>query len=203
MNEVFETVWKIWSDGGWLMLPLGLLGAFIYATILNIHFHLGFLLAHESDPDLWKHWVDKPGEGHGVIGSMIQHAQTDVEAITDIRRRVFQLKQLHLSRIDSRIRLAAVLVSTAPLAGLLGTVTGMLSTFAGLGASSGGNTIDLVAGGISEALITTQTGLVLAIPGYVLINLVKRKRDRLDHFLNQLEILTIQSFEQDAKERTT
>ena len=96
-----------------------------------------------------------------------------------------------------------MLVSTAPLTGLLGTVTGMLSTFAGLGASSGNNTIDLVAGGISEALITTQTGLVLAIPGYILIHLTRRKRDRLSIFLNKLEITAIQSLERKASQGLT
>ena len=57
-------------------------------------------------------------------------------------------------------------VSTAPLLGLLGTVTGMLSTFHALAIGAGGQkTMDMVAGGISEALITTETGLVIALPG--------------------------------------
>jgi biopolymer transport protein ExbB len=203
MDSAIDIVWKIWSDGGWLMLPLALLGMFIYTTILDIYFYLNSLLAKQDDRDLWAHWVDKPEEAEGPIGEMVRHVQEDLHTSSDIRRRVLQLKQVHLSRIDSRIRMAVVLVSTAPLTGLLGTVTGMLSTFAGLGASSGGNTIDLVAGGISEALITTQTGLVLAIPGYILIHMVKRKRERLEIFLNQLEILTMQSFERHFKQRAS
>ncbi|MEK9985703.1 MAG: MotA/TolQ/ExbB proton channel family protein, partial [Opitutae bacterium] len=68
--------------------------------------------------------------------------------------------------------------SAAPLMGLLGTVMGMLATFDGL-TSNIGRTIELVASGISEALITTQTGLVIAIPGLVMIYLVQKRRNNL------------------------
>ena len=44
----------------------------------------------------------------------------------------------------------------------------MLAAFLGLSVSYGGNSLDLVAGGISKALITTQTGLMLAIPMFFL-----------------------------------
>ena len=74
-----------------------------------------------------------------------------------------------------------VTVSTAPLLGLLGTVTGMLATFDALAAGSGGDkTMDLVAGGISEALITTETGLVIALPGLFFQFILARKRERYD-----------------------
>jgi len=199
MENTTDIVWKIWTDGGWLMVPLALLGVFIYTTILDVYFYLRSLLSRQSDPNLWAHWVDRPEEAQGPIGEMVRHVQEDQHSTADIRRRTKQLRQIHLFRIDSRIRFSMVLVSTAPLTGLLGTVTGMLSTFAGIGLSSGGNTIDLVAGGISEALITTQTGLVLAIPGYVLIHIVKRNRDTFESFLNQLEILSMQAFERRQK----
>ena len=185
------------------MLPLALLGMLIYTTIIDIYLGLNRILAGQADVDLWAHWIDRPDEAKGLIGEMVKHVQEDVFSESDIRRRVHQLKQLHLSGVDARLRMAAVLVSTAPLAGLLGTVTGMLSTFSGLGASTGGNTIDLVAGGISEALITTQTGLVLAIPGYVLIHLVRRRRGQFVIFLNQLETFTMQSFQRHRQLRAS
>jgi len=56
------------------------------------------------------------------------------------------------------------LVAAAPLLGLLGTVMGMVATFNGVAAGSS-ETAGLVAGGISQALITTQVGLVAALPG--------------------------------------
>ena len=79
--------------------------------------------------------------------------------------------------------------------GLLGTVMGMLATFDGL-TSSIGRTIELVASGISEALITTQTGLVIAIPGLVMIYLVQKRRNNLQMLFVRLESLSMQAFEQ-------
>ena len=71
---------------------------------------------------------------------------------------------------------------------------GMLTTFKGLSTSSGGKTIDFVAGGISEALITTQTGLIIAIPAYLMINRIVSHRDRLEVFFTTFESLTMQNY---------
>ena len=70
----------------------------------------------------------------------------------------------------------------------------MLTTFKGLSTSSEGKTIDFVAGGISEALITTQTGLIIAIPAYVMINRIVSQRDQLEIFFTTLESLTMQNY---------
>jgi len=193
MWESFETnVLDIWLAGGWLMLPLFLLGLLIYYTIFEILVYLRQHNYYKADPSQWEHWIERPEEAEeGRLTDVLLYAQFEVDSAADVRGRMDEIRNAHLPRLDSRIKFGSILVSTAPLAGLLGTVTGMLATFAGLAISSGGNTIDLVAGGISEALITTQTGLVLAIPGYVLIGNAKRKRDELAMFFNQVEILTL------------
>lgn len=77
----------------------------------------------------------------------------------------------HLLLFRNRKTLLQVLVTAAPLLGLLGTVTGMLATFQGLNESNG-NALDLVAAGISEAMITTETGLVVAIPALLMIMVI-------------------------------
>ena len=84
------------------------------------------------------------------------------------------------------IRFLRILTGTAPLMGLLGTVTGMLSTFTGM-AGQHSRPLDAVAGGISEALITTQTGLMIALPALVLTAMITRWRNRLAHSITQLE----------------
>lgn len=75
----------------------------------------------------------------------------------------------------------------APLAGLLGTVTGMIETFESLNAgamfTAGGGG---VGAGISEALVSTQTGLVVAVPGILLGALLLRKQRQLEDELDQL-----------------
>ncbi len=66
--------------------------------------------------------------------------------------------------LDDYLAVIGVLAAIAPLLGLLGTVTGMIGTFDVLSVFGTGNAKGM-AGGISEALITTQTGLLVAIPG--------------------------------------
>jgi biopolymer transport protein ExbB len=62
--------------------------------------------------------------------------------------------------------------------GLLGTVTGMIATFDVLSVFGTGNA-KAMAGGISEALITTQTGLLVAIPGLYMKGFLDRRADNL------------------------
>jgi biopolymer transport protein ExbB len=72
-----------------------------------------------------------------------------------------------------------VLAAAAPLLGLLGTVTGMVETFRVIGLFGTGNA-QAMASGIKEALITTQAGLLVAIPG-LLAGQVMRRRVRAIH----------------------
>jgi biopolymer transport protein ExbB len=83
-------------------------------------------------------------------------------------------------RLTARLAVIGVLVAIAPLLGLLGTVTGMMTTFDVLAIFGTGNA-KAMAGGISEALITTQTGLLVAIPGLA----IKVFLDRQAHGLHQ------------------
>lgn len=60
----------------------------------------------------------------------------------------------------------AILIGVLPLLGLLGTIIGLLDCFAGI-ASSGASS-EMLSGGIGDALLTTQLGLVCALPGWIL-----------------------------------
>src|SRR5690606_20136415 len=80
-------------------------------------------------------------------------------------------------------------VIIAPLLGLLGTVNGMIETFNSLAdmalfAQSGG-----IAGGISQALFTTQLGLVVAVPGLLFKSMLDRKQRRIQAELAQIKDL--------------
>ncbi|MGD9124679.1 MAG: MotA/TolQ/ExbB proton channel family protein [Desulfarculaceae bacterium] len=75
-----------------------------------------------------------------------------------------------------------MLSGVAPLLGLLGTVAGMISTFEVIGQFGTGNAQALAAG-ISEALITTETGLLIAVPGlfasYMMRRRIRREQQKL------------------------
>jgi biopolymer transport protein ExbB len=79
------------------------------------------------------------------------------------------------------------LVGAAPLLGLLGTVTGMIETFDSMAdqaffSQSGG-----IAGGIAEALFTTQMGLVVAVPGVIIGRLLDRRQTLLEDELDRIK----------------
>jgi len=82
--------------------------------------------------------------------------------------------------LTNHLAAIGVLAAIAPLFGLLGTVTGMITTFDVLAIFGTGNS-KAMAGGISEALITTQTGLLLAVPGLYMKNFLTRRANNLQH----------------------
>jgi biopolymer transport protein ExbB len=84
-----------------------------------------------------------------------------------------------LARTARRIELLNVIATVAPMLGLLGTVTGMVRTFATLAASAGPVEPGRLAGGIFEALITTVLGLGVAIPAVLLFALFRNRADEL------------------------
>ena len=82
-------------------------------------------------------------------------------------------------RLTDYLALIGVLAAIAPLLGLLGTVIGMIATFDVLAVFGAGNA-KAMAGGISEALITTQTGLLVSIPGLYMKGFLDRRAGNLN-----------------------
>ncbi len=66
-----------------------------------------------------------------------------------------------------------VLLSALPLLGLLGTIAGLLETFRQMASTSGVDQQTLLSSGVADALLTTQLGLVMVIPGWLLLSYLK------------------------------
>ncbi|WP_342667797.1 MotA/TolQ/ExbB proton channel family protein [Desulfocurvus vexinensis] len=81
-------------------------------------------------------------------------------------------------RLERFLPTLAVLAAVAPLLGLLGTVTGMIDTFTALTFSGGGDPRAL-SGGISQALVTTELGLMVAIPVMIAHHFLERRVERI------------------------
>lgn len=73
------------------------------------------------------------------------------------------------------LRVLPVLLGALPLLGLLGTIVGLLSTFRNMAVSGGLDQQTLMSSGIATALVTTQLGLFMVIPGLVLFAMVRRR----------------------------
>lgn len=190
MEELIPFVWQTWSEGGWLMIPLALLAAFIYFEAMALVLRLGRAKLRKIPRDTWITWIDEPSKGTGHVGEVIRFI-TEKGLSNDTVMRIDAVKKRLIPEVNQKITVLSVLVTVAPLMGLLGTVIGMLSTFRAL-SNSNAQAVELVAEGIRVALITTQTGLMIAIPGYIFLALIVRSRNRYLEFLTEVESVIVQ-----------
>lgn len=167
MMDLFWQTVEYLSQGGWIMGPL-----------------VGVSVA------MWILIVDRLGEfrqlSKGGLGRLLEedfqrkhsgHAGLDQEILQEV---ALGLRR----RLDRRLSLIAILAAIAPLLGLLGTVLGMIETFDVIAMFGTGNA-RAMAGGISVALITTQTGLLVAIPGMLMSNRLGRMASNLRTALDE------------------
>src|SRR5438874_1472357 len=96
------------------------------------------------------------------------------DLLDTVRRSVQRASALTASDLKKGVSALATIGSTAPFVGLLGTVIGVINAFQGIGAS-GSAGIGAVSVGISEALVETARGLVVAIPAVWFYNHLRRR----------------------------
>jgi biopolymer transport protein ExbB len=86
--------------------------------------------------------------------------------------------------LESMLTLIKMIATIAPLGGLLGTVTGMIQVFQQITVYGAGDPT-IMAGGISQALMTTVLGIVVAIPTIFMHTVVKSRSDNIIHILEE------------------
>ena len=136
------------------MYPLLFLSVFLYYSGFEICFRMARLNSVCADSrkfrGAYRDFVSSEFSGSGV---------------SDVKTVFGKLRIELLSGVERRIATVKILSGVAPLIGLLGTVSGMMLS---ISSASGGDTSSNVADGISTALITTQAGLVVAIPAWIM-----------------------------------
>jgi biopolymer transport protein ExbB/biopolymer transport protein TolQ len=100
------------------------------------------------------------------------------DVMDTVRRAIQRASALTASDMKKGVSALATIGSTAPFVGLLGTVVGVIAAFNGI-ASSGSSGIGAVSAGISEALVETALGLVVAIPAVWIYNYLT---SRIEYF---------------------
>jgi biopolymer transport protein ExbB len=93
----------------------------------------------------------------------------DFDLVDAVNRQMERAKERETASLKRGLTWLATVGSTAPFVGLLGTVVGIINAFQGL-AGDGGGGLGAVSGGISEALVATAVGLLVAIPAVMLFN---------------------------------
>lgn len=111
----------------------------------------------------------------GPTGEMLQEGLRNREEPKELIEEIMYEKILELQpKLERLLQIIAVTAATAPLMGLLGTVTGMINTFKLITIFGTGDARNL-SGGISEALITTEFGLIVAIPALIMHAMLSRR----------------------------
>ena len=124
-------------------------------------------------------------DGNNPLGRILQVYQDNPKV--DAENLVLKLDEAILKEepaINTRIAFIKIISMVAPLLGLLGTVIGMIVTFQAITLFGTGDP-KTMAGGISQALITTVLGLVVAIPTVLLHSIVSAKATSIKHILTE------------------
>ena len=105
------------------------------------------------------------GGNDSMLGRILRSALAEGQmGIAAVRESMQTAGTSEITRLQQRIGYIGFIASVAPMLGLLGTVTGMIASFNVLGMAKGAARPDELAVGISEALVTTCLGLVVAVP---------------------------------------
>ena len=193
-----ETQLEEIKKGGLVMYPILGLATFAFTVAIFKWFEIGSVRqAREQDLRIILQHL-KAGEKEKAIaqaksvkgpsGELLTTAVANAEAELSLIEEVLYEKILKTQpRLERMLPLIAVTAATAPLFGLLGTVTGMIKTFNLITVFGTGDASNL-SSGISEALITTKFGLIIAIPSLILYTLLSRKAKGVLTSMEQISI---------------
>ncbi len=151
---MMDALWAIpayWRDGGILLIPIALVSFGIWACWLRLRAGL-------------RQAVQQARQKERELEASLTSGTSAVNGDAETRRRFEAGMRAAHERLSREVFLLKALTAAAPLLGLLGTVTGMVDTFTAV-ARLGADGAVLVAEGIRTALLTTQFGLVAALPG--------------------------------------
>jgi len=177
------------KKGGVTMIPLLLLPA--WALLIILYKFMQLALLHRRGWFLSRKVVKLLEAGDlegarqaarkkwGAVAKVIRTCLEDTSRGREATERA--VKETLLRQVPSlgrHLTTLAVIAGAAPLLGLLGTVTGMITLFEVI-TNYGTGDPKIMAAGISEALITTQTGLIVAIPILLVHNMLRNRKNRL------------------------
>ena len=193
-KSLMSEILNVWRSGGWVMIPLFSLALLLYTQAFQLVLYVRRARLNASNEGRWFDWIRNPSDADGCVRQIIEHTQGGDHTDEQIRSRFDEIRRAWISLIDRRTIFIGMLVAVAPLMGLLGTVLGMIQTFLGISTSGGAETTGVVAAGISEALVTTQTGLTIALPGLFMVMIIRRQKHGLEAHLARIESLTLSRF---------
>ncbi len=117
--------------------------------------------------------------------------------VREVREAMEDIAMQELPVYEKRLSTLSVIASISPLLGLLGTVTGMIRTFNVISVVGVGKPAEM-AGGISEALITTAAGLIVAIPTVLAHHYLSNLADKITNEIDRACTEVVEALEESA-----
>ena len=188
-SSLWQEALQTWNTGGWAMIAIALTALAMFGLGLRVWLEVAAFGHRGVKLSELPRWLEQAHLREGRVGDLVSDFAT-CDSLDAVESRLASVQASQIRPLERELKLMKVCVSAAPLLGLLGTVTGMLTTFAALSEGSGGDqTMSAIAGGISEALVTTMTGLVIALPGLFFQYVLGRKFAEYRYFLDRLETM--------------
>ena len=204
MSGLWVQAGTYWSAGGWLLAPIALVCLGIWSYFLRSRDWLARTLreGERVEEALDRRELGRTAEElagglaarPGGVAAILRLALEDIRGGAAPREAFAARTAEGLSWLGRDGVVLGALTAVAPLLGLLGTVMGMIQTF-DAAATIGGGTGARVAGGISQALITTQFGLVVALPGVFGVARLQRMRRTIQGLLDECRSHLLQDLE--------
>jgi biopolymer transport protein ExbB len=174
MRDILMQPLVYWQAGGWLMIPLAFVCLALWTLFFRARREIEAALKMPGDCDREVERAVRHADPRAAAERLARFPEPLRAALAsaadafrngDSPREEFERQAGYAhGRLSRDLAVLRALTTLAPLLGLLGTVVGMIATFRAV-ADTAGDTSAQVAGGISQALITTQFGLAIAIPG--------------------------------------
>lgn len=183
---------NLFADGGEMMYPLIIASLLAFGVMIAKAWTL--LVAHRESrgileeveelvrdgrvEEAYRLSEERPGPVAAILHSGILRVMEQRSTGRDVEKAVQTTGKIELGFLERGLVVLATVANVAPLMGFLGTVAGMISAFGSI-AEAGQVDAALVAGGIKVALITTATGLIIAIPVNIGYNFFVTRIDKL------------------------
>lgn len=170
--EYLRCISDFFAIGGLVMWAIALLGLLsYYLSFYTLFSLLGYYKICAKEKSFFEEYFIAFSQGDDV--DVIK------ENFTKLRAKIFD-------RVDSRLKYALALCAVTPLLGLLGTISGLSVSLGGILDST-----SAVSGGISKALYTTQAGLSVALPVFIIVLVARRFKQKILINISKYEILEL------------
>ena len=166
------------TAGGWFMLPLLICSVLLISIVIERIWFLqkrlvspeGLLrtfINHSKDQSITIQQQDSYVESSSLGELLVTAYRFKDKSRNIVEDKIVEASSNVRMKLERNLNMLGIIASISPLLGLLGTVVGMITVFANINLVDGSSNSDLLASGISEALITTAFGLLVAVPGLI------------------------------------